>query len=302
MRIRILVSIAIGICSGLMTWFLMARLGLGAADFNWAYDAARDLVAHRNPYAATIPGIVPYPLPAALFAIPFSWLSRSIAAGAFFGTSSALLAFGLTKDGFRRLLVFLTYPYWAALITAQWTPLLAASACFRFFLPLTLAKPHIGIPVGGINLSRRGLLLSAIVLAASFVILPSWLREWTSQLSAYQHFYPILVLPGALLALALLRYRERDAQLLILAAIVPQRWFYDQFTLFLIPKSRRELVYTTGLSWIPGIWRWLHTPRTMSEVGLWAVLWLFLPMLGVVLLRRTSEETTAFSLKRPPSR
>jgi hypothetical protein len=286
MRIRLLVSIAIGISSGAMTWFLMARLGLGAADFNWAYDAARDLVAHRDPYAATLPGIIPYPLPAALFAVPFSWLPRGVAAGAFFGTSSAVLAFGLTRNGFRRLLVFLSYPYWAALITAQWTPLLAASACFQLFLPLTLAKPHIGIPVAGVNLSRRGLLLSALVLASSFVISPTWLQEWVAQLSGYQHFYPILVFPGILLALALFRYRDRDAQLLLLASIVPQRWFYDQFILFLIPKSRRELVYTTGLSWIPGIWRWFHTPRTMSEVGLWAVLWLFLPMLVTVLLRK----------------
>jgi hypothetical protein len=286
MRIRLLVSIAIGISSGAMTWFLMARLGLGAADFNWAYDAARDIVAHRDPYAATLPGIIPYPLPAALFAVPFSWLPRGAAAGAFFGTSSALLAFGLTRNGFRRLLVFMSYPYWAALITAQWTPLLAASACFQLFLPVTLAKPHIGIPVAGVNLSRRGLLFSVLVLAASFVISPTWLREWVGQLSSYQHFYPILVFPGILLALALLRYRERDAQLLLLASIVPQRWFYDQFILFLIPKSRRELVYTTGISWIPGIWRWFHTPRTMSEVGLWAVLWLFLPMLMTVLLRK----------------
>src|SRR5512144_3048052 len=101
MRIRILVSAAVGIASGVMTWFLLGRLGLGAADFNWAYDAARALVSHRDPYARTVAGVIPYPLPAVLFALPFAWLPRGAAAGVFFGTSSALLAFGLTKNGYR---------------------------------------------------------------------------------------------------------------------------------------------------------------------------------------------------------
>jgi hypothetical protein len=60
---------------------------------------------------------------------------------------------------------------------------------------------------------------------------------------------------GPLVALTLLRYRERDARLLFLVAVVPQRWLYDPLILWLIPKSRREFVYTVGLSWLAGIWR-----------------------------------------------
>jgi hypothetical protein len=286
MRTRLLVSGTIGVLTAALTWLLLSRVSGGAGDFNWSYDAARALVSRQNPYAGTPPGMIPYPLPAALFALPFAGLSREVAGGVFFGVSSALLAFGLTKQGYVRLLVFLCYPYWAAMITAQWTPLLAASAFFPVCLPLTLAKPHIGLPLALTNLSRRGVLLSLGLLALTFAVMPSWFSQWLRQLGGYQHFFPFLIAPGFLLLLAALKYRDPDARLLLLASVVPQRWFYDPFILFLIPKTRRELVYTVALSWVPGVWRWSHNQHTLAQVGLWIVLWLYLPMLVVVLFRK----------------
>src|SRR3989442_129691 len=79
---------------------------------------------------------------------------------------------------------------------------------------------------------------------------------WMGPLGCYEHFIPLLVLPGPLLALALWRYRDRDAILLLLAAIMPQRWFFDSFILWLIPKSRREILATVFFSYEAGIWRW----------------------------------------------
>jgi hypothetical protein len=110
-------------------------------------------------------------------------------------------------------------------------------------------------------------------------------------LGGYQHFFPILVVPGFLLLLAAIRFRDADARLLLLASLVPQRWFYDPMILFLIPKTRRELVFTVGISWMLGVWRWFHPPQSMSQVGLWTVLGVYLPMLAVVLLRRASANT-----------
>ena len=60
--------------------------------------------------------------------------------------------------------------------------------------------------------------------------------------------FPILLWPGPLLVLALWKYRDRDARFLFLSALMPQRWFYDSLTLWLIPKSRREIVWTVFLS------------------------------------------------------
>lgn len=270
----------------------MIHLHLGAADFAWTWGSARFLAAGKNPYYMPIPqGVVQYPLIASFFGLPFAWLRPEAAAGVFYGLSSALLAFGLTRHGYARLLVFLAYPYWAGFLAAQWPPLIMASAFFPFLLPATLVKPQVGLPVALTHLSRRGILACAGLLILSLIVVPRWPFLWLSQLGKYQHFFPLLVLPGPILALALLRYRERDAWLLFLMACMPQRWFFDTLALWLIPKTRRELLGTAALSWGAGVWRWYHIPHSFTAVGRWTVLSIYLPMLGVLLLRSLKSGT-----------
>jgi hypothetical protein len=285
-RLRIFISAAIGVATGTFCWFLMVHFHQDAADFRWAIRAAQDLLAHRNPYAT----FQLYPLTAAIFGLPFVWVRPEIAAGIFYGVSSGLMAFGLTHQGYHRLLIFFAYPYWAGIFTAQWEPLIMASAFFPLLLPATLAKPQIGLPVALTHLSRRGILACGVILMLSLAAMPRWPLLWFRQIGQYDHFIPLLVLPGPLLAAALLRYRDRDALLLMMMAIMPQRWFYDPLVLWLIPKSRREIVATVGLSWGAGIWRWYHIPHSWTEVGRCTVLLIYLPMLAVVLARGLREK------------
>ena len=283
---RVAISGLLAVAGGLFCWFLLNHFHQAAGDFGWSIHEARNLLAGRNPYDNIGPGAIPYPMTAALFALPLVSLPQSIAAGLFFGISTGLLAFGITRDGYLRLLVFLAYPYWAAMITGQWTPLLMAAAFFPLALPVTLAKPQIGLPIALTHLTRKGVAACIVLLLLTFVAMPTWPAHWLSHLGGYQHFFPVLVLPGPLLLLALFSYRERDAQFLLLSSVMPQRWFYDAFTLWLIPKARRELVYTVGLSWIVAVFRWYHGPRNIQQVGRWTVLFIYLPMLIVVLLRK----------------
>jgi hypothetical protein len=283
MKLRIAVSAAIGVASGVFCWFLMEHFHQDAADFRWALRLAQRLLARQNPYDTPLEQ---YPLTAALFALPFVRLQPEIAAGTFYGLSSALLAFGLTRSNYRGLLIFLAYPYWAGLLTVQWSPIIAASAFFPFLLPVTMAKPQIGLPVFLTRGSRRGIVACFIVAALSLSVMPRWPLIWVAQMKNYEHFVPLRVLPGPLLLLALFRYRDRDSILLLLAACMPQRWFFDSFILWLIPKSRREILFTVFFSWGVGIWRWYYVPRSFNEVGRWAVIFLYLPMLVVILLRR----------------
>ena len=272
----------IGLCAGVYSWLMLHHFQQGAGDFNWAIWMARDLLARKNPYDRTMQL---YPLPAALFALPLAWLPRTVAGGIFYGVSSGLMAFGLTRHGYQALLVFLAYPFWAGTLTAQWTPLLVASACFPLLLPATLAKPQIGFPVAAPHLSKIGLIASAVVLALSFAVLPRWPWLWAAHFGEYQRFIPLLVSPGPLLLLALLRYRDKDALFLLLAAAMPQRWFYDTLILWLIPKTRRQILWTVLVSWVAGIWRWYHIPHSFIEVGRVSVLCMYLPMLMVILSR-----------------
>src|SRR5436190_1926630 len=202
MRLRILISVVIGVASAVFCWAVLTRLHQGAADFTWAIRAAQHLLAGKNPYDTPLEQ---YPMTAALFGLPFVWMRPEAAAGAFYGISSALLAFGLTRYGYHRLLVFLAYPYWAGILTAQWSPLILASAFFLLLLPVTMVKPQI--------------------------------------------------------------------------------CFFDAFILWLIPKSRREILATVFFSYGAGIWRWYHTPHSFTEVGRWTVVFIYLPMLAVVLWR-----------------
>ncbi len=270
MRLRILISVVIGVASAVFCWAVLTRLHQGAADFTWAIRAAQHLLAGKNPYDTPLEQ---YPLTAALFGLPFVWLRPEVAAALFYGISSALLALGLTRQGYARLLIFLAYPYWAGMLTAQWTPLIAASAFFPMLLPATLAKPQIGLPVALTHVSWRGVLACLVFLLLTLIALPSWPLLWIHQFGYYEHFIPLLVLP----------------------AIMPQRWFFDAFILWLIPKTRREILFTAFFSWGAGIWRWYQYPHSFSQVGRWAVLVIYLPMFVVVLARIPAKPTTCGS-------
>ena len=269
---------------------VLRHLSLGAADFGWALRAGQALLAHRNPYDTPL---AQYPLTGAMFALPFVWLRPEVAGGLFYGISSGLLAFGLTRYGYHRLLLFLAYPFWAGLLVAQWAPLITASAFFPLLLPVTLVKPQIGLPVALTHLSRRGVIACIVLVLLSLAVMPNWPALWIRQLGYYQYFIPLLVLPGPLLGLVVVRYKDRDAWLLLLAALMPQRWFFDTLILWLIPKTRREIIWTAGISWVAGIWRWYHFPHSFTEVGRWTVSCIYLPMLGVILLRWWRSRTEA---------
>ena len=283
-RSRILVSVVVGLTSGFLCFFFMRRLGHGT-DFSWSVHLAERLLHRQNPYDTPLEQ---YPITAGLFALPFVKLPREIAAGIFYGISSGVLAFGLVREKYHRLLVFLAYPYWIGLLYVQWSPIIMAAAFFPVLMPLTMAKPQVGLPVFLSRFSLRGCLLCLFVVVATLVVLPRWPLLWLRQLHNYQHFIALLVLPGPLVLLALLRYRDRDATLLLLTACMPQRWFFDAFILWIIPKSRREILVTVFFSWCAGIWRWYHLPQTFDQVGRWIVVSIYLPMLAVVLLREKS--------------
>jgi hypothetical protein len=284
---RIAISALVGLVTGSFCFWLQHRLNLGAGDFSWAIHLAQRFLARQNPYDTPLEQ---YPFTAGLFALPFVRLRPELAAGVFYGLGSSLLAYGVTRDGYHRLAIFLAYPYWIGLLTVQWCAVIAASAFFPLLLPVTMAKPQVGLPIFLTRCSRRGVVACMVAGLLSLIAIPRWPLLWVAQMGYYEHFFAILVLPGPLVLLALLRYRDRDAQLLLLTSIMPQRWFFDSFTLWLIPQSLREILVTVVFSWCAGIWRWYHHPTSYTQVGRWIVISTYLPMLAIVLLRRVSKQ------------
>ena len=295
---RLFISVAIGIASGLLCRALMLHLGLGAADFNYALREGRDLLAGRDPYEV-FHGATAYPLPAAILALPFLRFTPETAGALFFGLSSACLAFALSREGSWRLLAFLAYPYWAAMLTVQWAPLVMAGVLMPCLFAAAVAKPQLAAPLFFAYPNWRSALAAALLLLASLILMPNWPLRWISGVGAHTHFVPLLALPGPALLLALYVRRDPDSHLLLLSSFTPQHWFYDSFMLWLIPRNRQEMLATIFLSWGAGITRWYIMPRSWTEVGTWAVLWIYLPMLGVILIRQDARKENTAKLLVP---
>jgi hypothetical protein len=104
--------------------------------------------------------------------------------------------------------------------------------------------------------------------------------RWLSQVGGYQSFVPLLIFPGFLLIVALGHWRSDSGRFLLLASVVPQRWFYDSLVLWLVPKTGLQYLITAALSWLSFV-GWMLFPRTIENVGLSVVLFAYLPMLIV---------------------
>ncbi len=267
MQKRITISLLIGLGCGTFCTFVLYHLQQNVADFHVeAIHLAQRLVAHQNPYDTPLEQ---YPLPAAFLALPLLALRPEIAAGTFYGLSSALLAFGITRQNYTRLRIFVAYPFWAGLLTAQWSTIIAASAFFPLALPVTMMKPQVGLPIFLTRLSRRGFFASLVVAALSLAVLPRWPWLWLGQTPYYEHFIPLFVFPGPLLLLVpcFAIASATRGFCFSLPCMPPALDFFDSFTLWLIPKSLApELLWTSVfLSWGAGIWRWYHLPANFHR-------------------------------------
>jgi hypothetical protein len=271
-----------------------------AGDFTWLWRAGQVLLSGHNPYhnpefltGNVYPFDQPlvYPLPAVLFTLPFSFLSPYQAGALFFGISSGLLAFGITRDGFYRLPVFFSAPFFVAACVAQWSPLLMA-AFFLPALPILAIKPNIALPIISTKPHWKSICVSIVVCAASLIILPLWPWDMLQNIRQYHHPIPLLVMPGPLLLLALLCWRDVRARVLLILAIIPQviRW-YDQLYLWFIPRTAWQSIALTVASWIGYIfWYGFHQGSLLraifgyhQDINSWVICSVYLPALTLVL-------------------
>lgn len=285
LRMRIVCGLLVGVSVGCFTWQGLASLGWGARDFGEALSDAQALLHHRQPYSESA-GFdhVPYPLTAALFAMPFAGLAPVPAGALFAGISAGLLAFGITRRGLNRLAVLLCYPFWSAVLTVQWSPLLMAAGCLPWLFPVVIAKPNLGLPIALRSATRAGITVALALILLTIWWVPGWPTAWRRGMAGYQGFLPLVSIAGCLLLLAGLRYRDPDARFLLLMGVIPQRWFYDALLLWFIPATTKELLATALISW--GAFLLTPEKRTREQVELLSVAFNYLPMLAVVLLRR----------------
>jgi hypothetical protein len=295
MRTRFGIALLIGCLSGLFCAYILSRTrtgvgDFGAGDFGPALRTARDLLAGKDPYGyIPSPYNIPYPIPAALLAMPLTFLKDSVAGGVFFGLSSGTLAWLILSRGNPwQLFLFLSGPFFYASLFAQWSPLVLCLYFSSAFLSVLMMKPQIALPL---VLTRRpgwlGISLAVVIGITSLVIYPTWPFVWLGQVSTYQGILPpLFVLPlGPLILFSLLRYRDQRAWLLVLMAIMPQRVLYDQLVLLLVAGNRREILILILCSWIslPALLIFGGWNNLPGGWHLWILLTLYFPALGVFL-------------------
>lgn len=317
---RLLVSASIGAVAGT---YCLSRLrtlneARSAADFTWQWLGARALLHGQNPYVVVTAGgpydlIAPYiyPLPAAIVAIPFSaWLTPMYAAALFIGISSALLAWGLTAEGYHRLPIFASLPFVWAAGSGQFSPVLAASALIPAIGWIAPIKPTLGLATLAYRPRVEAIVGSAIFCGVGLIVNPHWMSEWITALGHRVddvYWMPITVAGGPFLLLAVMRWKRPEARLLLVLSFMPQLFlFYDQLLLWLIPKTWKQSFALTLLSWVAlgignaRITRSLSTHDVVAAYAPCILVLLFLPSLAMVLVRRNESPVVPDKATPPP--
>ncbi len=302
--LRLVLACAIGLLAFAISAMERIRTGAGG-DFGVEVRAAQLLLAGQNPYfdpelppqdpSSTLYPLF-YPLPAVLLAIPFVGLQPEFAGALFSALSTGLLVFVISGTRPYLLPMIASAPLFWAVVAAQWSVLVTAAALSTWLLPLAILKPSLGLPIAAGFPRKWGLVVAALVLAASLLILPTWpldmLRnaEYMRAVMGRPGVPPLLITPGVFTLLALLRWRDPMARFLVLFAAMPQSLeIYDGVPAWLVARSWRQSAFMAACSWAGWLlMKWLFPPEMnamLDATAPWMVGSIFLPALAVVLVR-----------------
>jgi len=295
---NVLLALLIGIAAGMAAYVMphgMRLNGVEIGDIGPTLAGMQSFLHGGSPYEIGIRrgAVSKYPFMAMLVVAPLLLVPLRLAAPLFCGVSAGLLGYGILREGKRwRLLLFLSAPFVASLHSVQWTPLLTAALFIPPLLALFSVKPQIGLAlVAAGRWNRVAILGGAALVLLAFVVDPHWPRDWLAHLSPEQHHgsSPLLVVPGFLLAAAALTVRAREGRLLLAQAIPPQRYFYDQLPMLLVPRTAGQMVLLVAASWIaPAVsigLRWWDPTSGAQDLRTWTlyIVTFHLPALAMVL-------------------
>jgi hypothetical protein len=304
-RRHLLLVLAAGVSSAFVCWLAYRLPPASNSDFGQIWVGARALVSGDDPYA-----VVPttgthyplyYPLTALVAALPLAGLTFPQARVAWAALSGAAFAAAALRYGRGLPAALLSANFLNAVIYGQWSPLLTAAAVLPTLSWLLVTKPSLGAALWAAFPSRAAVVGGLAFLAISVALFPAWPWRWADALRASQHVAPIMSPGGAILLLALIRWRQPEARLLVGLACIPQTiGLYDTLPLFLIPRSRWQGYTLAGLSYVAAFAQVAVVPRHfgMNLEAMLAARWpfifvcLYLPALVMVLLPRPVEPQT----------
>jgi hypothetical protein len=184
-------------------------------------------------------------------------------------------------------------PFFVALGSAQWTPLLTAAMLWPALGWVAVAKPNLGVAMlAGARTRREALILvggGVGIVLVSLAILPGWPGDWLTALRGSVHFHPLILRPGGFLVLlAAFRWRDPDARIVLVLGLVPVTGLmYDMLPACLACRTRAQAALLALISYIP--WATVTSASNLAD-QMWkngqTTLWFaLLPAVGIVLLR-----------------
>jgi hypothetical protein len=311
LRARLIVATAIALLGAYLVHLEYGRLP--HTDFGMAWYGAGALAHGKDPYSLIGPGRafdfwwpLIYPATALVTVMPLMALSEHVAAIIFVALSSFLLAFGVTRNGWHLLPMFVTEAYANSARLGQWSILLTSVLFFPSVGWVLSAKPQTAIPLLLATQSRKAFLFAfvgAVVLTGiSLALFPAWPVAWIEGVRNSRYMDPpITHLGGVLVVLALLRWRRPEAWLVVALACMPQAWgWYNTLPLFTIPATWREsvamAVVATAGAWIAS--SSIHPVNSLGEFYEWTgtliVITAYLPATVLVLRRPNSGPSPAW--------
>ena len=278
-----------------------------SSDFVQILIAARAWLAGQDPYAAVQawggwPYPLLYPFPAVLVAAPLAVVPNWVAEGLFIALSTALLAWGATREEVvsPRLVMFVSPPFLHALAFVQWSPLLTGAALVPWAGFLLVCKPTVGLALFAGFPGWRMIVGATALLVSSVLAWPGWIAEWRHALAdAPNAIAPITLCGGPLILLVLIKWRRSESRLVAALACVPHTTLmYEALPLFLVPRTWLE----AGILWCgtfvalvghasagpyPSQAAWVRA------AGVWLVFCAYLPCL-IMILRRSNVTSDLF--------
>ena len=257
---RILLSVIVGILAGLETYCLPVSTIYNGAHLGdlWApLFGIKNFVSGHSAYGGQFYNdspVVAYPFTTLLALYPFSLVPLCLAGPLFFSLSSGIFAYALLRDGKAwKVLVLLSPSYIVSLEAMQFSPLLASAFLLPCLLPLACIKPHLGLVLcASGKWTLRTFIATILFVAVSLLIYPKWPVDWlrNGNLSGYTGKIPVSFGIGFLLLLSIYKWRDRRCRLLAAMSLIPQRLWYDQLMLFLIPETQAQLCILLLCSWL----------------------------------------------------
>lgn len=259
-RRRILLSILIGLLAGAVSLAMPKTVvvnGIQIGDIGVPLFGLKNFLhgifTYEQYYFENAPATT-YPFTTMLALYPFLYVPLSLIAPLFCSLITTVFVYAILHDGKPwRLLILLSAQYITALQSVQFSPLIFSALLIPWLLPLAIIKPQLGIVlIASGKWSLPTILATMLMLVISLIVYPAWPIDWLEHgnFSSYAGKIPVFQGVGFVLLLSCIKWRNRRARLLTAMSLIPQRLWYDQLMLFLIPETRYQLYILLIGSWI----------------------------------------------------